>query len=448
MSSLSINDLDITFEDKLMYVNGDRSLLTSIQAFGTLRKDLIENIGIERMKAFLFRYGWNVGELDGKKAFEGSLQTLEEKVKYGPVLHSLKGHVLAKITNLELVEESGQLLDFKMEGTWTHSYEAIEHVNNFGLAQEPVCYTLVGYASGYISKITNQTILFKEVECEGMGAKNCRWIGMPAKKWGPKEAEQLRFFQNPPILQELEIAHEKLLEERNVLAKVMAVHKLLTEEIIKGNHYDSIAKIMYEQTGIPILIEDIHHFPVAYEGLQMDVLNQVQEELLQYINRGEGKTIYYQTTVVQTLSTKRLISPIFLQGDIVGYCSFFFEENEPFNFDVAIMFIERVCSVCSLLLLNEKTELESEERMKGHFLNEILSGQYEKKEDVLRRARLIQLDLSPPYSIIAIEYKLTSNNEELGLSIYEQLFERILTYFKEKKLCALVGPRDSHILHP
>ncbi|WP_338751271.1 XylR N-terminal domain-containing protein [Bacillus sp. FJAT-52991] len=435
-----LKQLNITCRDGMVYADDARSILISIEAFGTLRRDLIKNIGLDRMKAFFFRYGWQIGWQDGEKAIAAAFETLEEQVKYGPVLHSLKGHVQASMDRIMIDEQEGKVHQFNMEGVWRHSYEAVEHITHLGLSDVPVCFTLTGYASGYVTRLVGETVIFKETQCIGTGAKECRWVGKLASEWGEEAAEQIGYCQEQPILRELEVANEKLLEEKNNLAKVMLIHKMLTEEIIKGNHLDSIAQVMYEQIGIPVLIENIHHQPFAYQGIEEERLQQVQKELI------DRAILLEKTKWLQTASCYRLMSPVFLQGKKVGYCSFFLEENQVANPEILTMFIERMCSVCSLLLLNEKTKFESTERMKGRFLDEILSGKYVDEHEIFKRASLISLDLSQSYYFIVVQYQLASKDIKKELAFYEQMLETTASFFKKAGLNALVGQRDSAII--
>ncbi|HZG72945.1 MAG TPA: helix-turn-helix domain-containing protein, partial [Chondromyces sp.] len=308
--------------------------------------------------------------------------------------------------------------------------------------------TLTGYASGYISTILGETVIFKEVECSGMGAGACRWIGKTKKEWGDDVDEQLEYCQELPILKELELANQKLIEEKNNLAKVTQVHKLLTQEVIKGNNLESIAQVIYEQTGLSVLIENIHFQPLAYKGIEPEFLEELQEEFRQYLQdyQSLGKKFLLKTKVIDSVIGQRIVSPIFLQNEIVAYCSFFSKERVIQNQEIVTMFIERATSVCSLQLLNEKTRLESVERMKGRFLDEILNGKYTEKKEILKNASLIQLDLSQTYFMMAIEYKISSRNIKQELAIHERIFEEIVNYFKEGDLDALVEPKESKFI--
>ena len=63
------------------------------------------------------------------------------------------------------------------EGTWHDSCEAEHHLRHFGSATEPVCWTLVGYASGIMSALFGERVIIKEVSCAAMGDQCCRYVG-------------------------------------------------------------------------------------------------------------------------------------------------------------------------------------------------------------------------------------------------------------------------------
>lgn len=431
-----------------MLLDGEhRAILISTQAFGALQKDLIENLGLERTKSFLFRHGWSLGEQDAAVAMMQNA-TLDEQLKEGPILHSQKGLCLARLKKLRMHGVPPNVQSFYMEGTWENSYEAIEFVRSFGASDEVNCYTLTGYASGYISRILGQTVIFKEQKCIAAGEERCEWIGKLAAEWGADAEQQLHYCSELPILRELEVAHERLLKEKEQLAHVTAVHKLLTEEIINGNGLESIARVMHDQTGFPILVENNHHEWFAYEGTDEESLKVLQQELLEYasVYDRKEKICFTETTLIQTPTANRLISPINLHGEIIGYCSFFFEKGAEGLTDINRMFIERMCSVCALSLLNEKVRHDSEERMKSRFLDKILNGRYDNKKDILKRSAPIRLDLSSTYSIITVDYTAAKGNYEEELALYENILAKMSEFFKEEDKKALVGDRSSRFV--
>ena len=102
-------------------------------------------------------------------------------------------------------------------------------------------------------------------------------------------------------------------------------------------------------------------------------------------------------TVLQHSNCTRLVSPIYLQEKIVAYCSFFYKENSQESYETDTMIIRRVSTICSFILLNEKVELETTERMKGYLFEEILNRKYQSEQEIMRKTFFINLDFTSGY---------------------------------------------------
>ncbi|MFS0574714.1 XylR N-terminal domain-containing protein [Sporosarcina sp. 179-K 3D1 HS] len=424
----------------VIQLEGERILLTSAAVFGTLRKDLIENLGRERMKGFLLRYGWNLGAADAQKVLDSPQTSIEEALKQGPRLHMQKGYTNTTTTQFNLNKsEDGRVESVSVSGIWSHSYEAEESLRLFGIEGEPVCHTLIGYASGFYSRICNQTIIFKEVACRGMGNPDCRYIGQTLEQWGGEAEEEQQYYENNAIIHELEQTYEQLREERDHLAKVALIHKRLAEELMDGKDLDSIAEVIVAVTDTPILIEDIHFHRITSAGISEVELQKIGEEFQAYakdVQPFQPK----QTIQFQTDGFIRLMAPIYLQKKIYGYCSFIYKLGDNAPSDIDQMILERTVTVCSLYLLNEKVSFEAEERVKGHFLDQMLSGQFSTMEDIRKRGSHFQLDLQKPYYMIALEQ--TGSGEKLFLN--ERIMEETFHLFKNRKPGLLVGQQKGY----
>jgi DNA-binding NtrC family response regulator len=75
------------------------------------------------------------------------------------------------------------------------SYEAEQHLLHLGPAEEPVCWTLTGFVSGYSSRAYGRDVYIVEHECRGMGAPVCRLEGRPIEGWGDAIAPHLPFYR-------------------------------------------------------------------------------------------------------------------------------------------------------------------------------------------------------------------------------------------------------------
>lgn len=75
---MKINFYDESISQNL--VVNDRKIASTSSAFGILRKELVRNIGIDRLKGFLFHFGWETGVNDAKEALKKGL-SLESMIK-------------------------------------------------------------------------------------------------------------------------------------------------------------------------------------------------------------------------------------------------------------------------------------------------------------------------------------------------------------------------------
>lgn len=168
---------------------GQRVLLFDALALGLLREELIETLGFSAARGILTRFGyahgWRTAEFfrrDNPENFENS--------EIGPQLHALYG-----LVSPELISRSDGEGDEPLSASiWHDSYEAEQHRLHFGVAQEPTCWTLSGFASGYVSNRTGREVYFLETSCCGMGAPVCKIEGRFKEKWGDSVKEQLSYY--------------------------------------------------------------------------------------------------------------------------------------------------------------------------------------------------------------------------------------------------------------
>lgn len=434
----------ITDNEGRIYLDDERIILTSSAVFGILRKDLKENISEDRMKGFLIRYGWNLGKNDAKNVLKKNLSSTDELLKQGPVLHMMRGFTSVKRVDLQIEYDSdGEIDKVHVEGLWSGSYEAEEHIRQFGISGTSVCHTLVGYASGYYSEICDKKVVFKEVACKATGSEHCYYVGKTIPEWGEAIEKDLKYYKDAPIVQELETTYEKLLEERNNLTKTFKIHDRLTEEFVDGHDIQSIADVIYEETEIPILIEDADLSHIADSGLQSDFFDIAYLEFKSTVHEQPDEN-YYRTRKISDGTNQYLITPIMLKRKCFGFCSFIYRKNKPVT-KVDMMILERAASVCSIYILNEKTTFEAVERMKGHFLDQIIDGSFLSEKEILKRGRNVQIDLDKPYYIATLKYDNVDQHSNNELLFHDQVMETVQKYFKNQSN-VLIGQRTGMIV--
>lgn len=195
-----------------IWLDQQRMILLHASAFGSMRAELIESFGEEYARGVLMRMGYAAAESDAQLAKRlRSDASLHEMFCAGPQLHALEGVVSVKPVTLEIDPDNGH---FYGEFIWENSFETSEHLRLYELSDQPVCWNLLGYATGYSSAFMGQPILFKEVDCVGKGDDKCRIIGKPLHEWDDHE-EMQSVFKPAPLAERLHSLEEEVEFLRN-----------------------------------------------------------------------------------------------------------------------------------------------------------------------------------------------------------------------------------------
>ena len=190
---MRVQDLDLRelldFDPKggLIRFGGRRALLFDAVALGLLRRELIDALGLSAARGLLMRFGfahgWRTAEI--LKA-ELPLDDEAEWRRAGGRLHTLQGLVLVDAT----ARWDGPGPEPFAHAVWRESYEAEQHLAHFGRAEEPVCWSLTGFASGYMSCVNGKEILCVEDRCAGQGDATCHVVGRPREEWSEEVARE------------------------------------------------------------------------------------------------------------------------------------------------------------------------------------------------------------------------------------------------------------------
>lgn len=434
----------------------ERKVTTSSSAFGILRQQLVRNIGFDRIKDFLFHYGWEMGATDAKNIMKTE-SSVESLVKNGPLLHIENGHITGMSHDCKVdYDDNGMLVSVLGTGTWVNSYEAEEHLKRLGISKSPVCHTLIGYASGYMSTVFGEPLFAKEIECVGKGDSECSWVVKTQKQWQQEKKDEVYFYNEVPIVKELQVTYEQLLEQQKFVTRLADFQKQLTEEVSSGSDMQSIADMVFSKGQIPIIITDTHHRTLTYAGLSEDQYLLLKEDMDRYFNENQGSSDLFQLKekqvlpfrrkMIETEIQERMITPILVQKEVIGYCSFIYEgQDRDHNYDEDYLFLDRFANAVSLVLLNEKTKFESFERMKGNFLEQILDGKLPAGE-IIKRGRYTGVDLTKPYYLTVMEFKKMNDSIEEEFLLQERIFETTFRYYNDKKINILIGQRDGNML--
>ena len=162
-------------KDGTIWLAENRMVLMHTSALGSLRKELVGSVGKEHARRLLTRMGYTSGVRDAELAMRiRGEKSLRDAFFTGPQLHMLEGIVRVTPIRMEMDVQSGH---FAGEFLWENSWEQDTHIREMGQSDEPVCWSQIGYASGYTSAFMGRFILFKEVECVACGRQAAGGVG-------------------------------------------------------------------------------------------------------------------------------------------------------------------------------------------------------------------------------------------------------------------------------
>ncbi len=216
--------LDLDPEGGIIRFAGQRALLLDAVAMGLLRKYLVENFGLTAARTvftqFGFAHGWRMAEAL-KAEFEWD--TVDDWHRAGTRIHALEGLFRLESGGTSPLSKDGSVL--------VASYEAEQHLLHFGRADEPMCWTICGLISGYISRTSGREVYVLEDRCMGKGDAVCHLIGRTRDGWGDEHVADLRYFEPQRladcldvslhrVTESLKVAERKLRQHRRVLVRV------------------------------------------------------------------------------------------------------------------------------------------------------------------------------------------------------------------------------------
>src|SRR5512142_1054474 len=169
---------------------------------GLLRKYLVENFGLTAARTVLtqfgFAHGWRMAEA---MQAEFTWENDDEWRSAGTRIHMLEGLFHVEPGTAPLSKDGAMIVA---------SYEAEQHLLHFGRSDVPVCWTICGLTSGYLSRSQGKQIYVLEDRCIGRGDAACHLLGRTRDEWGQERAQELRFFEAKNLKDCLEVSLDRV----------------------------------------------------------------------------------------------------------------------------------------------------------------------------------------------------------------------------------------------
>jgi hypothetical protein len=242
LSSVVFNPIDGTIR-----LNGERIVMQRAAVGAELRRELIGLLGPQEARVFLIRLGFISGRADAR-----FIRTRWPNLEVGDAFTAgTRLHTFSGVVRVETIfnEYDFRKKRFSAEFLWHDSAEAEEFRRHHKQTTEPVCWTQLGYASGYASEFFDTLIIYKEVECSAEGHKHCRVVGKPADVWGPGDPEVIMFRERiAASLDEGQIEPRQVLTARTAGAALSELDRIVLAPV--RERLDQFAPM-----ALPVVIE-------------------------------------------------------------------------------------------------------------------------------------------------------------------------------------------------
>ena len=210
--------LELDPEGGLIHFAGQRALLLDTVALGLLRKYLLDNFGLSAARTVLtqfgFAQGWRMAEA---MQAEFKWDTEADWRQAGSRIHALAGMYRIKSGSTDPTSREGMML--------ISSYEAEQHILHCGRPDVPVCWTISGLISGYLSRTAGKEIYVLEDRCLAMGDAGCHLLGRTREEWGDRHAAELRFYQPDRLKDCLEVSLHRVTETLKEAERKLEAHR-------------------------------------------------------------------------------------------------------------------------------------------------------------------------------------------------------------------------------
>ena len=210
--------LELDPEGGIVRFAGQRAIILDAVAMGLLRKYLVENFGLTAARTVLtqfgFAHGWRMAEA---MRAEFKWDDEDEFRHAGNRLHTLGGLFGVVPESKDPLSKEGMML--------VASYEAEQHLLHFGRANAPMCWTICGLISGFLSRTAGKEIFVLEDRCQGKGDAGCHLFGRTREEWGEARGGELRFYDQTRLAECLDVSIHRVTETLKAAERKIKEHQ-------------------------------------------------------------------------------------------------------------------------------------------------------------------------------------------------------------------------------
>ncbi len=231
----------------------------------------------------------------------------------------------------------------------------------------------------------------------------------------------------------------------------------MTDIILNNQGLSQLAKVLFELVNLPVRIFDMNYNILSYHGLAEDspfVIPKETQAEYQALSKD-----YRITSIKQPIKIKCKVSvpeqylqPLLVGNDLHGFISVIMENDAHDVIDeLEKIAVSSAATISILEIIKQKTILETEDRIKGDFLDDLLENNLVSEQNIKRRANYLGYDLTKSFVILTLSIDnfaelLSANTEKKIHEIKEHLLYSVRFCLNSYQHQALVKYKNNNII--
>ena len=236
----------------------------------------------------------------------------------------------------------------------------------------------------------------------------------------------------PLKFSELTMAITKRIINRQMemLEYARQIHDRLTQVILQNKGLPQIAIVLAELLAAPVRILDAHYNLLASarlaetddnlqpENVQAEYLALKQHQLL----CPEQNLIAIGSSVLPE-SPDQFLYPLVVGQEVYGYLSVL--SSKPILAEMEKTAIASAATISTLEILKEKAVWETEERVKGDFIDDLLENAIITDTVLRRRANYLGFNLEKNFAIMILQFSNLNTNQSISEAHFQETKQRM-----------------------
>ena len=215
--------------------------------------------------------------------------------------------------------------------------------------------------------------------------------------------------RNAELQRRTERALEELRRSLESIARLRDVQEKLTDLVLRGERLPSLTAAIAALLDNPVLIEDRHGTMLSSarprgwsdpEPVALVQLAQRSRDSARLIGELFRLDRHARLLTIPGEEQVRLVAPVIVGNETLAVLSV--PQVLRVLSELDVLAVQGAATVVALVLMRERAIMETERRLQGDLLGDILTGRFENEEDIIRRSRFLGYDLLHPHILLMV----------------------------------------------